>query len=105
MNDDISRQAAIVAVNKYFSRIGKLKRHGLKNTEKAINMGLIYAIGTLPSADVRENVKGSLIEPYLEEYYGEWYYCSVCGSSMQGGNFCSYCGAKMQLSNEDATFK
>lgn len=57
---------------------------------------VINTLTDMPSADVRENVKGSLIEPYLEEYYGEWYHCSVCGSNMQGGNFCNECGAELR---------
>lgn len=57
MSDYISRQAAIDEVNKYFSRIGKLKRHGLNNAEKAINLDIVNAIDTLPSADVPEIVR------------------------------------------------
>ena len=48
MNDLISRQAAIDALNEYFARIGKLKRRGLTKGEKAISLDTVGAIKTLP---------------------------------------------------------
>ncbi len=48
-NGSISRQAAIDALNEYFSRIGKLKRGGLTKGEKAISLDAVGAIKTLPS--------------------------------------------------------
>lgn len=52
MKDDrlISLNAAIDALNEYFSRIGKLKRRGLSNAEKAISLDTVGAIKSLPSA-------------------------------------------------------
>lgn len=50
MNDLISRQAAIDALNEYFSRIGKLKRRGLNKGEKAISLDTVGTINSLPSA-------------------------------------------------------
>lgn len=50
MNDDaISRSAAIDTLNEYFSRIGKLKRLGLSDAEKAISLDTVGAIKSLPS--------------------------------------------------------
>ncbi len=50
MDDLISRQAAVDALNEYFARIGKLKRRGLTKGEKAISLDTVGAIKTLPSA-------------------------------------------------------
>ena len=50
MNDLISRQAAIDALDEYFGRIGKLKRRGLTKGERAIALDVVGAIRTLPSA-------------------------------------------------------
>ena len=50
MSDAISRQAAIDALNEYFSRIGKLKRRGLNKGEKAISLDTVGAINSLPYA-------------------------------------------------------
>lgn len=94
MSDYISRQDAIKAVESslYYDHICG----GREIEERYDGKKAIEKIKRLPSADVRENVKGSLIEPYIEEYYGEWYHCSVCGSNMQGGNFCNECGADLR---------
>lgn len=51
--DPIDRQAAINALNEYFSRIGKLKRKGLTKGEKAIGLDTVGVIKSLPSAIVR----------------------------------------------------
>lgn len=52
MNDDlISRQAVIDALVEYFNRIGKLKRRGLNQGEKAIRLDVIETVKTLPSAE------------------------------------------------------
>ena len=32
-----------------------------------------------------------------DEYYGDWYICSVCGRSSIRNNYCPYCGAKMEI--------
>lgn len=49
MDDLISRQAAIDALNEYFVRIGKLKRRGLTKIEKVIRLDMVGTIETLPS--------------------------------------------------------
>ena len=48
--DIIYRQDAIDALNEYFARIGKLKRRGLTEGEKAISLDTVGTIKTLPSA-------------------------------------------------------
>lgn len=53
MNDLISRQATIVAIYKYFGRIGMLKKKGLSNKEKAIRLDTIGVIKSMPSAQPR----------------------------------------------------
>lgn len=50
MDDLVSRQQAIDAMEEYFARIGKLKRRGLNKGEKAIALDTVGAIKSLPSA-------------------------------------------------------
>jgi hypothetical protein len=71
VNDCISRQAAIEALNEYFSRIGKLKRRGLSNAEKAISLDTVGAIKSLPSAQRWIPCKERLPEA------GEYYFVTV----------------------------
>lgn len=99
MTDCISRQAAIDALNEYFTRIGKLKRRGLTEGEKAISLDTVGAIKTLPSAQPIKH--GHWID--MDEQSYTWKIrCSVCGHersmmSTQGEypNYCENCGAKM----------
>lgn len=93
MKDDrlISLNAAIDALNEYFSRIGKLKRRGLSNAEKAISLDTVGAIKSLPSAQRWIPVTKRLPENddecltiledglyYVQAYSdGEWYYDDV----------------------------
>lgn len=53
--DTISRQAAIDALNEYFVRIGKLKRRGLNEGEKAISLDVVGAIKGLPPATTEQD--------------------------------------------------
>lgn len=63
MEDLISRQAAIDALNEYFARIGKLKRRGLTKGEKAISLDTVEAIKNLPPV---EAIPVSWIEAKIE---------------------------------------
>ena len=106
MDDLISRQAAIDALNEYFARIGKLKRRGLTKGEKAISLDTVGAIKALPSA-----------QPKWKKGFWEWvddmdYRCSVCQNYVYGClgevlsghyKFCPYCGCAMEgeKTNED----
>ena len=96
MSDTISRRAAIDALNEYFVRIGKLKRRGLNEGEKAIRLDAVGVINSLPPA-----------QP--EQRTGKWildrsgaYCCSECLEPCAGyvmmkprDKFCKMCGAKM----------
>ena len=104
MDDLISRQAAIDALNEYFARIGKLKRRGLTKGEKAISLDTVGAIKALPSA-----------QPKRKKGFWEWgededYRCSVCqkyvygclGEVLSGHyKYCPYCGAAMEGEEDD----
>lgn len=53
-------------------------------------------IDDIPTADVRENVKGEWIFPYGDKKYKR---CSACGKTFYSipstSNFCPNCGAQM----------
>ena len=53
--DTVSRKAAIDALNEYFVRIGKLKRRGLNEGEKAISLDVVGAIKGLPPATTEQD--------------------------------------------------
>lgn len=58
-------------------------------------------LATVPSADVRENVRGEWISKMYEcsrENYDQVFCCSVCGVSndWRRTNFCPHCGADMR---------
>lgn len=53
--DAVSRKAAIDALNEYFVRIGKLKRRGLNEGEKAISLDVVGAIKGLPPATTEQD--------------------------------------------------
>lgn len=64
--DLISRQAAIDALNEYFARIGRLKRRGLNEGEKAISLDTVGIIKTLPSVQPEPSIPLSWIEKHIE---------------------------------------
>lgn len=68
MDDLISRQAAIDALNEYFVRIGKLKRRGLNKGEKAIRLDAVGVINSLPPAQPEPvlTCEGCRYEAYLQ---------------------------------------
>lgn len=90
MSDLIDRQAAIDALNEYFVRIGKLKRRGLTQGEKAISLDTVGAIKTLPSAEPKQG-KWTVTPIYIK--------CSECGESFMliPQNYCPYCGCRMDV--------
>ena len=99
MSDHIDRQAAIDALNEYFVRIGKLKRRGLTQGEKAISLDTVGAIKTLPSAEPVRH--GKWIKADSQQYFRKHYpffTCSECGQrkdSQKTWNYCPNCGARM----------
>ena len=102
MDDLISRQAAIDALNEYFARIGKLKRGGLR--EKAISLDTVGAIKTLPTIQPK---RGRWISADAM-FGGVPFYCSECGENTRDTvmgkprwNFCPNCGADMRGEQDD----
>ena len=89
MDDLISRQSAIDALNEYFARIGKLKRRGLTKGEKAISLDTVGTIKTLPS-----------IQPEIIRC-GECKHNNDCNIqyAAQGGEL-FYCGAAERQEEE-----
>lgn len=62
------------------------------------NAAVCEACERARAADLRPAVEGDLVNPYMEEYYGQWYHCSVCGAEGLGpvDKFCPNCGAKLK---------
>lgn len=55
-------------------------------------------IDSLTAADVEPVRHGRLLRTGIDEYYGEFAECSVCGwDNMANAKYCSGCGAKMDL--------
>lgn len=102
MNDLISRQQTIDALNEYFARIEKLNRGGLPEGEKAISLDTVGIIKTLPPAQ-SERKKGK----WIPQRYGGLC-CSECGgyaldisdgnsiNIVVPSNYCPHCGASMK---------
>lgn len=112
MRDDrlISLNAAVDALNEYFSRIGKLKRRGLSNAEKAISLDTVGAIKSLPSAqptvDAEPVVHGRWVTDGMIMDCGEYLMtrCTACGTPFEYGYdmpYCPQCGAVMDGKDGD----
>lgn len=68
-------------------------------------LNTMYRIDKIPTADVRENVRGEWISKIVEcsrENYDQVFCCSVCGVSndWRRTNFCPHCGADMRREME-----
>ena len=113
MSDYISREDAVKAIESYYKersqRSRSEKMFWVKVTEGSICYDLENAMSSLPSADVRENVRGEWLEkevnddikitewqsarcsncglyhttPYMY-YFDEYNYCPNCGADMRG---------------------
>ena len=97
MTDDlISRQAAIAAIKGHeMIELDDKRRwynHGLLDSE--------VSILDMPTADVRENVRGEWIDAVVGTSTGYTYHekrCSICGyGEVLPHNFCPNCGADMR---------
>lgn len=70
-----------------------------EEAKKCLKMGMAYEIYKLPSADVRENVKGEWTEWQGEKFAG-LPICSNCSMGFsiiaKGWSFCPNCGADMR---------
>ena len=91
MSDLISRQAAIDALGErpavWAGSDYEIAERNQWDSDK-------LAIETVPSADVRENVRGEWIP--TEGHMVPIYRCNKCNTLSLGGNFCSNCGADMR---------
>lgn len=64
--------------------------------------GFAEYLDEIPAADVTEVWHGRLLRTGIDEYYGEFAECSVCGwDNMANAKYCSGCGAKMDLEGEN----
>ena len=92
MDDLISRQAAIDAINSHFGF----------NTEEEYGSAVQEVINGLPPAQP-ERKKGKWINRSLNILYPEWerYTCSVCGEHSNRYDYCPNCGAKMDEEKEN----
>ena len=105
MADYIDRQQAIDVVVSYFCEV--LGRETISE-----DTGLLCRLRNIPSADVRENVRGEWTHKskMIKGLYAEWWYeCSVCGRKPPKSewtderylsNFCPNCGADMRGEKE-----
>ena len=105
MTDLVSRQEAIDALNEYFVRIGKLKRRGLTQGEKAISLDTVGAIKTLPFA-YPKNGKWIVWDEIVAGIYHTVSECSECGfttdkMSREEMLYCPNCGADMRGIEDD----
>lgn len=89
MADYISREALI----------SKFKQIGLGDyslVEKIFSERVCAVIDTFPAADVAQVRHGRSLRTWIDEYYGEWTECSVCGwDNPANAQYCNGCGAKM----------
>lgn len=103
--DLVSRKAAIDALNEYFARIGKLKRRGLTEGEKAIRLGTLGAIKILPSAQP-EIIRCKDCK-YSEHWYRDKRRCFLwheTGIDVFEDGFCNYAERRDDAVNDMMTF-
>ena len=89
----ISREAAIEAICTEGTR---LERNGTMAMVE-IKQWCVDLLEQLPSADVRENIKGEWIKQYFDFRDNcQIYSCSKCDYQDVDTNFCPNCGADMR---------
>ena len=91
MNDYIKREDAITAYCEHECGIKGMTRENCGATD----CGTIF--DDIPTADVRENVRGEWVFPYEDKKYKR---CSACGKTFYSipatSNYCPNCGADMR---------
>lgn len=56
----------------------------------------LQSIADIPAADVAPVRHGRSLRTWIDEYYGEWTECSVCGwDNPANAQYCNGCGARM----------
>lgn len=78
--DTISRQAAIEALRKYFTRLESLKRNGLNTGEKAIALDVVGELEHLTSAQPEETCDTCTHWHFKNTRYEDWQ-CECCRMS------------------------
>ena len=91
MDDYISRTMAIARLTK------------VEVTDKLATMtDAKREIADMPAADVAPVRHGRALRTWIDEYYGEWTECSVCGwDNPANAQYCNGCGARMDGGGED----
>lgn len=63
---------------------------------------VLREVSDAPAADVAPVRHGRSLRTWIDEYYGEWTECSVCGwDNPANAQYCNGCGAKMDLEDEN----
>ena len=90
MADYISREALI-------ERLGRNLAACIPGTfSEACYKDAIETVRNFPAADVAPVRHGRALRTWIDEYYGEWTECSVCGwDNPANAKYCNGCGAKM----------
>ena len=75
-----------------------------QNDVMKVFLNAMYRIDKIPTADVRENVRGEWIDAVVGTSTGYTYHekrCSICGyGEVLPHNFCPNCGADMRGNHE-----
>ena len=97
MNDYIKKEDAIDMLQKHAERLTHQTNISLSNVRSGV-MTAKWLIEDMPTADVRENVKGEWIDRGKDMMI-RWQ-CSECGrKDIHIYNFCPDCGADMREVN------
>ena len=98
MDDLISRQAAIDAMNQIYCHVEMIRKRPVTKGEQALFLDMRETIKALPSAEPRKKGKWLLIDAGYYDYVK----CSQCGETLVWGkNFCPNCGACMREGEEE----
>lgn len=94
MADYISRESAVKVLTSIWMQVSDSRRRAVA---KCIN-----EIELLHAADVAPVRHGRPMRTWIDEYYGEWTECSVCGwDNPADAKYCNGCGARMDEGAEN----